>query len=419
MATPTRDLVKVAELAHRFCEEIRRHYSPDVSEIVKDIVMALNEDVQTPKDCDVSMSALAECLQTAAWLRDSEPEVLKVVPMLVASMSTKPEDMNTDELSDCMWQAAWLKEAAPEVLGILPAVAAQIPKDIHDLKEPCFCYTCLWAAWELKGVAPDLLKVVQDKLQLSAEAGDPLAAHVANSLSALVWMDNDTVPKELKTQILKQVVSQVPCVACDMAPKDLSRCMSAAEALTALGGPESEDLLDVVPALTAQIPSKVKHMEAVDLGHLLNAVAEMNFLVPEVLEAVPAIMAEIPGKVAELKSAKVGIPCFWAAWRLHTRVPSLLDMVIETLDSRDLLEAFRLVGAWSPWAPQRFIDTVVAAVLPQVPGLIVFLEAADLASCFAAAAKLKDVSPEVLPLVTCLVQHMQGVVLRKVWQVWA
>ena len=152
-------------------------------------------------------------------------------------------------------------------------------------------------------------------------------------------------------------------------------------------------------------------MEAGDLGRVLSGVAELHFEVPEMLEAVPSIMAQIPGKADEMKAARMGSHCIWAAWRLQNWAPNLLKMVAEILD---VLPTLSLLGSWSRLAPAWFIDTTMDAILPQISGLVADMEAADLGKCLVAVAELKDVSPEVLPIVTRLLPHIPGMACQKV-----
>ena len=57
-------------------------------------------------------------------------------------------------------------------------------------------YICLWAAWELKDAAPDLLKVVHDKLARHPSDVDLMVPNVADLMDALmqVWSE-ETVPQ--------------------------------------------------------------------------------------------------------------------------------------------------------------------------------------------------------------------------------
>ncbi|CAE7784468.1 eif4a3, partial [Symbiodinium necroappetens] len=322
-------LVKVVKLAESLWEELRRTSTPDGSEIAKEIARAVHVLVQSPsKVCDVSASDLAVCLWVAAWLRDAQPEVLEVLPMLVASIPGKAGSLRAQELSDCMWEVAWLKDAAPEV--------------------------------------------VHDKLARHPSDVDLMVPNVADLMDALM-------------QVLDAVVEQAPHAAVDMSARDLCTCIFTGSIL-----------LEVL---------SLNESDYGDLGRVLSGVAELHFDVPEMLEALPSIMAQIPGKVDEMKAAKMGSCCIWAAWRLQNWAPNLLKMVAEILDA---LPTLSLLGSWSRFAPAWFIDTAMDAILPQISGFVADMEAADLGKCLVAVAALKDVSPEVLPIVTRLLPHIPG-----------
>ena len=332
-------------------------------------------------------------------------------------MPGKACSLRAHELSDCMWEVAWLKDAVPEVLQILPALATQIPGKADQLKGTRDHYICLWPAWELKDAAPELLKVVHDELAQHQPDVDLMVPNVADLMAALlqVWSE-ESVPEALKAQVLNAVVEEAPRAAAAMSARDFCTCMVSGSILLDLLSSRESDydydrLQDIVPALAAEIPRKVHCMEARELAHVLGCVADLHLAVPDVLEALPAIMAQIPGKVNEMKAANVGSCCLWAAWRLQFWAPNLLNVVAETLD---VLYTFSHVGSWSRNAPAWFIDTAMDVVLPQISGLIADMEAADLAKSFVAVAELKDESPEVLQIVTLLIQRIPGMAVQKV-----
>ena len=63
--------------------------------------------------------ALANNLWAAAQLQDAAPEVLQVVPAVVAQIPAKAAEMNRQEVSMCISATMRLADAVPEVFDLL------------------------------------------------------------------------------------------------------------------------------------------------------------------------------------------------------------------------------------------------------------------------------------------------------------
>ena len=81
-------------------------------------------------------------------------DVAKLVAALVRQIPDKAKDMIPQHLSNTLWAAVQLKDVAPEVKEIVPAIVAQIPDKANGMK-PQELSNSLWAAAKLKDIAPE------------------------------------------------------------------------------------------------------------------------------------------------------------------------------------------------------------------------------------------------------------------------
>ena len=85
-------------------------------------------------------------------------------------------------------------------------------------------------------------------------------------------------------------------------------------------------MLDMVPAIAAQIPNTAKDMIPQHLSNCLWASAQLKDVAPDVLEAVPAIVTQIPGKAQDMIPQHLS-SCLFACAQLKDEVPKVLESI--------------------------------------------------------------------------------------------
>ena len=63
----------------------------------------------------------------------TKPDVVNVVPAIVAQVPDKAKDMIPQHLSNVLWAAAGLKDDAPDVLDLVPAIVVEVPGKAKDM----------------------------------------------------------------------------------------------------------------------------------------------------------------------------------------------------------------------------------------------------------------------------------------------
>ena len=242
---------------------------------------------------DMKPQELSNVLLAAAKLKDDEPDVVNVVPAIVAQVPDKAKDMTPQALSNVLWAAAKLKDDEPDVVNVVPAIVAQVPDKAKDMK-PQGLSNVLLAAAKLKDDAPDMLNVVSVIVaQVPDKAKDMKPQGLSNVLLAAAKLKDDA-PDMLN--VVSVIVAQVPDKAKDMKPQELSNVLWAAARLQ----DDATDMLNVVPAIVAQVPDKAKDMNSQGLSNVLLAAAKLKDDARDVLDLVPAIVVEVPDKAKDM-----------------------------------------------------------------------------------------------------------------------
>ena len=131
---------------------------------------------------------------------------------------------------------------------------------------------------------------------------------------------------------------------------------------------EYRDVLDLVPAIVAQVPDKAKDMNPQELSNVLWAAAKLKDDEPDVVNVVPAIVAQVPDKAKDMIPQHLS-NVLWAAASLKDDAPDVLDLV--------------------------------PAIVVEVPGKAKDMIPQHLSNVLLAAAKLKDDAPDVLECGAC------------------
>ena len=87
---------------------------------------------------------------------------------------------------------------------------------------------------------------------------------------------------------------------------------------------EYRDVLDLVPAIVAQVPDKAKDMNPQELSNVLWAAAKLKDDEPDVVNVVPAIVAQVPDKAKDMKPQELS-NVLWAAAKLKDDEPDVLE----------------------------------------------------------------------------------------------
>ena len=102
--------------------------------------------------------------------------------------------MNRQDLSNNLWAAAQLKDVAPDVKEIVPAIVAQIPDKASGMI-PQHLSICLWAATRLKDDAPEVLQMVPALVEeIPRQQASFVPQAICNCLEALILLQ-DSVPE--------------------------------------------------------------------------------------------------------------------------------------------------------------------------------------------------------------------------------
>ena len=116
LSNQLRALAEAQDVDVEFPEEFKTH-------ILTTVIAQLPGEV-----ADMTAAQLANGLWAVCELRCFEDqEILTIVPSLVAEIPKKATDMDASDLCCCLNGVAALKDEAPEVLKIVPVVVAQIP----------------------------------------------------------------------------------------------------------------------------------------------------------------------------------------------------------------------------------------------------------------------------------------------------
>ena len=108
----------------------------------------------------------------------------------------KVDDMNPQELSNALWAAAQLQDSAPEVLQVVPAVVAEIPTKAAEMN-PQDVSNCLFAAMRLEDAVPEVVEVVPALVKVPGKIGAMTPQGLANSLEALLVLEESQPIPEL------------------------------------------------------------------------------------------------------------------------------------------------------------------------------------------------------------------------------
>ena len=114
LANALRALAETAVIDGAIAPELKIH-------IMKEIMTELPE-----RAADLNEAQLANSFWGVCALQHEAPEVLKLVPVLVAHAPVKATEMSVSDLCCCLNGVVSLRTAAPEILKILPAIACQI-----------------------------------------------------------------------------------------------------------------------------------------------------------------------------------------------------------------------------------------------------------------------------------------------------
>ena len=88
----------------------------------------------TQKPGAMTPQGLSNIFWAAAKLQDAVPEVLQVVPALVAQIPSKAAEMNPQDVSSCLFAAMRLADAVPNVLEAVPALVKEVRGKIRSMK---------------------------------------------------------------------------------------------------------------------------------------------------------------------------------------------------------------------------------------------------------------------------------------------
>eukprot|EP00435_Cladocopium_sp_Y103_P025794 s1459_g6.t1 len=262
---------------------------------------------------------LERCLWAAARLKNVTPEILQIVPAIVAQIAQDAGDMCGSTLSVYTWAAAMLKDAAPEVLKILPIVIAEIVKNLDNMDAEGLAYH-LRAAGDLHDVGPEVVKMVPLIVaKLEGKVSNMRAKLLACCLTGAAELAEVT-PAVLK--IVPAVVAELSGKVADLSRGNLAASFKAAADLEDV----VPEVLGVLPAIAAEIPAKCKSMDGGDLAMCMCAAARLKDATPDILKMFPEMLVTIPGKAVEMKPAHLA-SCLWAVWRLQDVFPDVLKMM--------------------------------------------------------------------------------------------
>ena len=109
---------------------------------------------------------------------------------LVRQIPDKANSMIPQHLSNTLWAAAQLKDIAPDVKEIVPAIVAQIQDKAKDTI-PQQLSNSLWAATRLKDDAPEVLRMVPSLVEeIPRNQADFTSQEICNCLEALVLLQD-------------------------------------------------------------------------------------------------------------------------------------------------------------------------------------------------------------------------------------
>ena len=267
------------------------------------------------------------------------------------------------------------------------------------------------ASWQRKGklakTAASLeLRKLNARVREMIEEGQLNAQALANVLWSLAYLFGtfqDVV------DMLPAIAAQIPVKAKDMKPQELSNALWAAANLK----DDAPDVLQVVPSIVAQIPLKAKDMIPQQLSNILWAAANLKDDAPDVLDMVPSIVAQVPVKTKDMNAQDLS-NILWAAANLKDDAPDVLDMVPSIvaqipLKANDMIPQHLSNNLWAAAkmkddAPD-VLDTV-PLIVAQIPLKAKDMIPQQLSNTLWAAANLKDDTPDVLDMVPSIVAQI-------------
>ena len=276
------------------------------------------------------------------------PEVLGILPAVLAEVPGSARAMGPQALSNSLWAAMQLQDAAPEVLQIVPAVAVELCGKAGGMMPQVLCNT-LSVAVQLQDVAPEVLQIVPALAERIAEKAPQLIPPgVSSSLWAAAKL-RDAVPDVVR--MVPPLVAELPGKA-TMRPLALSNCLFALMCLEEA----APEVLRAVPHLVKQVPKRIGHMNVQDLAKTLEALVVLESCVP--IPELPKIMRAAAARLKQILSEVKGkdfsltVPTIiWAFAKTETYDAELLAAVAERFASNrsvNLLPRWNLCAlAWA------------------------------------------------------------------------
>lgn len=168
-------------------------------------------------------------------------------------------------------------------------------------------------------------------------------------------------------------------------------------------------VVNMVPALVAQIRMTEQKMNAQDVTNNLWAAATLDEAAPDVTMIVPVLVSRIPRVAKEMTSQGLS-NCLWAAATLRVATPDLLE-VVPVLVSH----FHRVANDMNPqnvsnclWAAATLMEAepqvlkIVPMLVPQILKIVEHMNQQNVANCLWASARLAYNAPDVLSLVKAL-----------------
>ena len=169
----------------------------------------------------MALQGLSNSLWAAAQLEDAAPEVLKIVPAIVAEIHCKGRrgEFFTSGWCVSVWAVAQLRASQPDLLKMVLALLMQ--EEYYSTRDRA----ARWAD------VPDVAEIVPGLvLQLRDFAADMKLPELVNTFEALAWLDGniDSIPSAAKRDCVAALVAQLSRILPELHGKDLQNAVPAA-----------------------------------------------------------------------------------------------------------------------------------------------------------------------------------------------
>lgn len=143
-----------------------RDVAPEVAqEVVPPLVQAALSDTEW-----TAQGHLGRVIWATATLHEREPDMLRLLPVLLASAEDRLPLLNAHNVANMLWSTATLREECPELQALIPGLVARA-QEVQGNFNRQHAGNIMWAADTLKKEASVLQKLVPAMARISCPDG--------------------------------------------------------------------------------------------------------------------------------------------------------------------------------------------------------------------------------------------------------